>query len=166
MSLVSRAAQRLRYLYGCVLQRERIRTTDAHQVWLALHAGPEHPTVEQLEPRLLLSGSLPGPVPLSDLPLNRDAADTSNVDDIQLGTSVNNPATGSPYTLTGAGMVLGVWDAGDVLTTHQEFYISDGDPTSRVLDMKFNSQYVVTDHNHHQDYEQKKAHLLGQLPLS
>lgn len=43
---------------------------------------------------------------------NRNAADTTNTDQIWGGT---------PLNLTGAGYTVGVWDAGDVLVTHQEF---------------------------------------------
>jgi len=136
MSVCSRAIQRLRYLYGCVLSRERLRNTDAHQVWSALgdaRGRRGDVAVERLEPRLLLDGSLPAPWD-PDAPLNINAANTSNVDEIRPGGGATNPATGLDYALTGEGITLGIWDGDDVRTTHEAFYVSDGDHTSRVID--------------------------------
>jgi hypothetical protein len=51
---------------------------------------------------------------------NLNARDTSNVDEIQPGGSAG-------YDLTGEGIVLGIWDGGTVLDSHEQF-----NPGSRV----------------------------------
>jgi len=107
MSLCTRAAQRLHHLYSRVLLRERIRNTEAYQVWLALH-GP--PRMEQLEQRLMLSG---------DSPKTLVAAEMSHVDEIKIRGDAINPLTGDPYGLTGQGITLGIWELGDVDTSHE-----------------------------------------------
>lgn len=67
------------------------------------------------------------PKPSPKIPFNRDAADTSDVDQIQPGGS-------SDYNLTGAGIILGEWDEASVRRTHLDFatnrVIQKDSPTS------------------------------------
>ncbi|MCS3702712.1 VWA domain-containing protein [Salinibacter ruber] len=58
--------------------------------------------------------------PLFEIDLNREGAITSSVDDVHPGGSLG-------LSLTGAGEILGIWEAGDVpLASHQEFEDSEG----------------------------------------
>jgi hypothetical protein len=78
---------------------------------------------EQLERRLLL---------------NADAIRMSNIDDLHppVGSDIKpeNPVTGSPYGLTGQGVTLGIWNSGDVLTSHVEFQHPSNASLVRVTD--------------------------------
>ena len=141
MSLSSRAVQRLRYLYSCVLRKEHLHNTTQWQVWSALRS----PQMEALEPRLLLDGAdLVGPLAAETSPIS---ADTINVDDLWPGTDVPNPATDKPYSLAGQRITLGVWDVGDVFVDHQEFWTGLLDPSSRVLNK--DGQTFIGDHATH-----------------
>ena len=50
---------------------------------------------------------------------------------ISIGTNRAQPGGSLGLNLTGEGVIVGVWDGGDVLTTHQEFFSSG---PSRVID--------------------------------
>ncbi len=65
---------------------------------------------------LIYLGPGPSPEELRALaPANIDAANTTNTDQLWTGGGLG-------LDLTGAGVNVGVWDGGEVLPTHQEFY--------------------------------------------
>lgn len=65
-------------------------------------------------PGITFLGSGPSPEEIVALiPHNRNAADTTNVDQIWVGGALG-------LNLSGAGLVAGVWDSGTVRDTHQE----------------------------------------------
>lgn len=68
----------------------------------------------------------PNGFPEYDVTDNRNAARTTNTDDLWPGGSTG-------LNLTGNGFTIGEWDGGGVLTTHQEFRIGSG--ASRVTQM-------------------------------
>lgn len=62
---------------------------------------------------LIATGPSPSELNIK-IPLNRNAADTTNADQLWAGGGLG-------LNLTGAGVTVGVWDGGAILSTHQEF---------------------------------------------
>ncbi len=68
--------------------------------------------------------------------LNANAADSTNADQLKSGGGLG-------LSLTGSGVVAGVWDAGLVLSTHQEFQTGSG---SRVIQVDGGSTHSHATH--------------------
>ncbi|MCU0979313.1 MAG: S8 family serine peptidase, partial [Pirellulaceae bacterium] len=88
--------------------------SDATREALQIEGGPLG--LVQLRDREMLhlaSGPAPSELRIRT-PFNVNAADTTNTDQLQMGGSLNLDLTGSGYT-------VGVWDAGLIRNTHQEF---------------------------------------------
>ena len=65
--------------------------------------------------------------PIYHMPTNTGSAKTSRVDDIRPGGDTN-------YDLTGEGMIMGIWEVGEVRTTHIDFWTDLGDNRIEVID--------------------------------
>ncbi|MDP2897070.1 MAG: S8 family serine peptidase [bacterium] len=83
--------------------------------------------------------SIRGGVPRFYITCNEDAADTVSTDELWPGGTTG-------LGLTGAGTTMGIWDGGDVLTTHQEF---DSGPGTRVTDRDGTSESGISGHATH-----------------
>ena len=63
----------------------------------------------------VLTGITKDERPIYKMPTNVGSAKTSRVDDIRPGGDTN-------YDLTGEGMIMGIWEVGEVRTTHIDFW--------------------------------------------
>jgi len=73
------------------------------------------PEPEEVEPGVFFLGTGPSPEELDlPIPLNEDAADTTNADQLRPGGSLG-------LNLNGSGLTVGVWDGGWIRDSHQEF---------------------------------------------
>ncbi len=88
--------------------------SDATREALQLEGGP-HGLVQLGDGEMLRLASGPAPSELLiRTPFNVNAADTTNTDQLQAGGALG-------LNLTGSGYTVGVWDAGLIRNTHQEF---------------------------------------------
>lgn len=84
-----------------------------------------------------LTGS-PAGIPDFNVTFNATAADTISTDEVLTGG-------GSGLSLSGAGQTIGIWDGGDVLTTHTEFTTGG----TRVFDQDGTSPLGIQPHPTH-----------------